>query len=94
MISNARMIRRLPALGRAAGLELAAVFPSVYAEVSRAEFWAAGIAGYRTLVPQAGVLSQAEIDAWADARLKESEEGTFFGARTYYAYVAPRPAHP
>lgn len=94
MFTNPRVMRRMPALLRAAGLELTAAFPFVFAEVGRAEFWAAGIAGYRTLVPQAGALSQAEIDAWADARLKESEEGIFFGACTYYAYVARRPARP
>ena len=91
MITNPRVMRQMPALLRAAGLELAAAFPSVFAEVGRADFWAAGIAGYRTLVPLAGTLSQAEIDAWADARLRESAEGTFFGACTYYAYVARRP---
>jgi hypothetical protein len=71
-----------------------ATFPSIFAEVGTAEFWLAGIESYRVLVPQAGVLSQAEIDAWAEGRLRESAAGTFFGACTYYAYVIKRPSLP
>jgi len=41
-------------------------------------------------VPQSGVMDETTINAWADARLQESGEGTFFGASNYYAYVARR----
>lgn len=94
MITNPRVMRQMPALLHAAGLEVRAVFPSVFVEVGTAEFWAAGINGYRTLIPQAGTLSEARINAWADARLQESAAGTFFGACTYYAYVTQRSARP
>lgn len=94
LITNPRVMRQLPGLLRTASLELVATFPSIFAEVGTAEFWVAGIESYRVLVPQAGVLSQAEIDAWAEGRLRESAAGTFFGACTYYAYVIKRPSLP
>jgi len=42
------------------------------------------------LVPRSGVMGEAEITAWADARVQESAEGTFFGASNFYAYVTKR----
>jgi hypothetical protein len=36
------------------------------------------------------MLSSGEINDWADARLKDSENGTFFGASNFYGYVARR----
>ena len=56
----------------------------------RADFWVSAIESFRKLVPQAGVLSSEEINSWADARLKESENGTFFGASNFYSYIVRR----
>jgi ubiquinone/menaquinone biosynthesis C-methylase UbiE len=90
VVTNPRVMRQLPGLLRAAGLELVRSFAYVLAEMGRADFWVSSIESLRRLIPQAGVLSAEEINAWADARLQESAEGTFFGASNYYSYVAKR----
>jgi ubiquinone/menaquinone biosynthesis C-methylase UbiE len=91
IITNPRVMRQMPGLLRAAGLDLVAAFPSVVADVGRADFWLPAIESFRKLVPQAGVMDESEINAWADARLADSAAGTFFGASNYYAYLARRP---
>ncbi len=90
IITNPRVMRQLPGLLHATGLEIVASFPAVVAEVGRADFWLPAIESFRRLVPQAGAMSAEKINAWADARLADSASGTFFGASNYYAYVARR----
>jgi hypothetical protein len=63
----------------------------VVADIGTVDFWIPALESFRRLVPQSGVMDQEAIDAWADARLRESDEGAFFGASNYYAYVARRP---
>jgi hypothetical protein len=83
-------MRQMPGLLREAGLSLVQVFPTVVAEIGCADFWVPLIEALRRLVPQSGVMDEATVNAWADARLQESTEGTFFGASNFYAYVARR----
>jgi ubiquinone/menaquinone biosynthesis C-methylase UbiE len=90
IITNPRIMRQLPGMLRTAGFELVQSFPNVVAEIGSADFWLPAIESFRKLVPQAGAMSDAEINAWADARLADSAAGTFFGASNYYAYIARR----
>jgi ubiquinone/menaquinone biosynthesis C-methylase UbiE len=91
VITNPHIMRQMPRLLREAGLALVAAFPSVVADIGAADFWQPAIESFRRLVPQSGVTDEATINAWADARLRESAEGIFFGASNFYAYVATRP---
>jgi SAM-dependent methyltransferase len=91
IVTSPRVMRQMPRLLRQAGLVMVACFPHVLAEIGRADFWLSGIQTFRQLIAKAKVLSQAEADAWADALLKDSEDGVFFGASNYYSYVARRP---
>lgn len=90
VITNPRVMRETPRLLREAKLELVETFPYVLAEVGKADFWVPAIESFRKLVPQSGMLGSEEINSWADARLKDSENGTFFGASNFYGYVARR----
>ncbi len=90
MVAQPRVMRQMPALLREAELTLMAGFPSVVADIGAADFFAPGLASFRRLLPQAGAMDAATANAWVDARLKESAEGTFFGASTFYAYLARR----
>jgi ubiquinone/menaquinone biosynthesis C-methylase UbiE len=90
IITNPRVMRDMPRLLREAKLELVRTFSYVLAEVGKADFWIPAIESFRKLVPQSGILSSDAISRWADARLKDSENGTFFGASNYYGYVARR----
>ena len=91
LVTNPRVMRQLPRLMRAAGLELVASFSHVLAEAGAASFWSSAIEAYRKLVPKSGVMSQDEANTWAAALRRDSEEGVFFGSSNYYAYVARRP---
>nr|AIA11258.1 Methyltransferase domain protein [uncultured bacterium] len=90
LVANPRVMRQMPRLLRQAGLELAAVFPYVLAEVGQADFWASGIESFRRLVTKSGTMTETYANEWAASLVKDSEEGIFFGASNYYAYVARR----
>ena len=90
MVAQPRVMRQMPALLREADLTLLAGIPSVVADIGTADFFAPGLTSFRRLLPQAGAMDEATANAWVDARLQESAEGTFFGASTFYAYLARR----
>jgi hypothetical protein len=43
---------------------------------------------YAPLAASAGLLPAADVDAWLADQRRSAQEGTFFGACNYYAYVA------
>jgi ubiquinone/menaquinone biosynthesis C-methylase UbiE len=91
LVTNPRVMRQLPRLLQAAGLELVASASHVLSEIGRADFWSSAIDAYRKLVAKAGVMTEREADAWAAALHGDSDAGIFFGSSNYYAYVARRP---
>jgi ubiquinone/menaquinone biosynthesis C-methylase UbiE len=94
LVTNPRVMRQLPRLLRAAGLELVASASYVLSEIGKADFWASAIDAYRKLAVKAGVLTEREANAWAAALHGDSDAGIFFGSSnyyTYYTYVARRP---
>jgi ubiquinone/menaquinone biosynthesis C-methylase UbiE len=91
LVTNPRVMRQLPRLFRAAGLELLACFSYVLAEAGAAQFWSSAIEAYRRLLPKSRALSEDEANAWAAALRADSDADVFFGSCNYYAYVARRP---
>jgi SAM-dependent methyltransferase len=87
-VTNPRVMRDMPRLLRAAGLTLVASFSYVLAEIGRADFWLPAIASFRRLVPAAGTMTEAAANEVADALVRASDDGVFFGACNYYSYVA------
>lgn len=90
VVTNPRVMRQLPRWLSDAGLELVDSFAHVLAEIGRADFWSTAVEAYRRLIPKAGVMTEAEADAWAAALRRDSQVGVFFGSSNYYAYVARR----
>jgi SAM-dependent methyltransferase len=88
VVTNPRVMRDMPRLLRAAGLTLVTSFSYVLAEIGSADFWLSGIASFRRLIPAAGTMTEADANELADALVKASEDGVFFGASNYYSYVA------
>ena len=86
--ANPYVMRQMPRLLKQAGLELAGFFPYVLAEVGQADYWKSSIEANRRLIPQGGAMTQGEADDWAADLNKSSDDGFFFGAANYYAYVA------
>jgi ubiquinone/menaquinone biosynthesis C-methylase UbiE len=91
IITQARVMRQMPLLLKETGLRLEHSFFYVLAEAGKAEFWVSAIESFRRLLPISGVTTAEEANAWADARLKESEEGVFFGSSNYCSYVTRKP---
>lgn len=90
LVTNPRVMRQLPRLLRAAGLELRTCFAYVLSEAGAANFWSSAIEAYRKLIPKSGVMSEDEANAWAAALRADSDAHAFFGSCNYYAYVARR----
>jgi SAM-dependent methyltransferase len=91
VVTSPRVMRQMPRLLRAAGLELVASFPYVVTEIGKADFWLSGIDSFQRLIPKSGAMTEVEAGIWADALRRDSDEGVFFGASNYYGYVAKRP---
>ena len=91
IVTNPRIMRQLPRLAKRAGLEVVASFPYVMAEMGRADYWVAGLESFRTLLARSGAMTEAEANAFVDAQLAASDQGTFFGASNYFGYVLKRP---
>jgi ubiquinone/menaquinone biosynthesis C-methylase UbiE len=91
LVTNPWVMRQLPRLLSAAGLELVTSFSYVLSEIGKANFWASAIEAYRKLVAKAGAMTEDDANAWAAALRSDSDAGVFFGSSNYYAYVARRP---
>ena len=61
------------------------------AEAGKGEFWLSGFSAFRTLGPKSGLVSAEEAEAVVADLERLSEEGVFFGACSYYAYILERP---
>jgi len=91
VVTSPRVMRQMPRLLQAAGLQLVASFPYIVAEVGKADFWAPAIESFCRLLPKSGVMTEQEADAWAEGLRIDSENGVFFGASNFYGYVIRRP---
>ena len=91
VVTSPRVMRQMPRLLQAAGLQLITSFSYVLAEVGKSDFWAPAIESFRRLVPKSGIMTEQEADAWAEGLRLDSVAGVFFGASNYYGYVARRP---
>ena len=92
IMSSPRVMRELPRLLPEAGLRLAATQAHVYAEAGSGRFLLGLAETYAPLVAATGALPAADVEAWLADQRHASQDGTFFAACNYYAYVATRSA--
>lgn len=90
IVGNPRVMRDMPRLLHAAGLELVEAMPHVYAEVGTGNFFLGAAEAYGPLVPQTGLVPEAQVRTWLEEQRQSTQDGTFFGASNYYAYLATR----
>lgn len=88
IVTQPRVMRQMPELLRQAGLKLTQSFGYVIADVGRMDYWGPGIESFRKVLPKSGAMSVQQANAWADAMIERSNNGMFFGASNYYAYLA------
>jgi 2-polyprenyl-3-methyl-5-hydroxy-6-metoxy-1,4-benzoquinol methylase len=87
IVTNATVMRCLPADIRSLGLQIVAVKSYVLSEVGEASFFASSLDSYPTLLPVSGVADKETVEKWVDIQRGNSANGTFFGSINFYAYV-------
>jgi SAM-dependent methyltransferase len=92
IMSSPRVMRELPRLLQKAGLRLTATQAHVYAEAGSSSFLLNLAETYGPLAASTGLVPAADVDAWLADQRRSAQEGTFFAACNYYAYVAQRAA--
>ena len=92
IMSSARVMRELPRLLPEAGLRLTATQAHVYAEAGSGRFMLNLAETYAPLVAATGAVPAADVEAWLADQRRSAQDGTFFAACNYYAYVATRAA--
>ena len=88
IMSSPRVMRELPRMLREVRLRLAATQSHVYAEAGSGRFMLSLAETYAPLAASTGALPDSDVEAWLDDQRRASEDGTFFAACNYYAYVA------
>jgi ubiquinone/menaquinone biosynthesis C-methylase UbiE len=92
IMSSPRVMRELPRLLQKAGLRLTATQAHVYAEAGSSSFLLNLAETYGPLAASTGLVPAADVDAWLADQRRSAQDGTFFAACNYYAYVAQRAA--
>jgi len=88
VMSSPRVMRELPRLLPRAGLRLTGTQAHVLAEAGSSRFLLNLAETYAPLAASAGLAPAGDVDAWLADQRRSAEDGTFFGACNYYAYLA------
>lgn len=91
VVNNPRVLRDMPRLLQAAGLETVHTLADVYADIGEGAFFGPAVEAYGPLAVQAGLASDDDMQRWLVDQRQAREDGLFFSACNYYAYIA-RPA--
>ncbi|MFC7738936.1 methyltransferase domain-containing protein [Roseomonas sp. GCM10028921] len=90
IVANPRVMRAMPRLLPEADLTLVWSRGYLVADIGQMDFWRSSIASFRVLLPKASAMTEAEANAFADGLERASAENRFFGASTFYTYIAQR----
>jgi SAM-dependent methyltransferase len=90
VVSKPRVMRDMPRLLRDAGLRLVDVDAHVYADVGQSTFFLGAAESYAPLIARFGLVPSERVEAWLAELRSASEDGVFFAACNYYAFVATR----
>ena len=94
LVANPRVMRDLPRLLPAAGLELVDTHGVLYADIGSGLFWANAAQAYSAVLSRSGALPPAVVEEWRAFQARSLEDHTFFGASNYYTYLAQPSAVP
>ena len=89
--NNPLIMRDLPRLLPAQGLELLDAWGDAVTEIGRGSYFKSFAETYVPYVKRADMLPAEAVDAWLDDQRRAMVEGTFFAACNYYTYLARRP---
>ena len=88
--NNPVVMRELPRLLAAIGLDLHDTLADVVSEIGQASYFRGLAETYAPLIAPAGLARQAEVDAWMDAQRKAMQDNRFFASCNYYSVLARR----
>ena len=88
MVANPRVMRDMPRLLPAAGLELVDARGVLYADIGTSRFWANAAQAYSAVLAHSGSVEPALVEDWRAFQARSLEDQTFFGASNYYTYLA------
>jgi SAM-dependent methyltransferase len=88
--NNPLVMRDLPRLSPAIGLEISAAWGDAVAEIGTGIYFKSFAETYAPLVARAGLLPAETVEAWLTAQRHSIEKGTFFASCNYYTYLARR----
>jgi len=91
VVANPHVMRQLPGLLKQQGLQILDFIPDVYAEAGEGSFYANLAESYVPMAIKAGTIQEDIGPEWLSGQRAAVEEGTFFGACNYYAYLAQKP---
>ncbi len=90
VVNNPRVMRDLPRLAHEAGLKLTETIAHNYAEVGTGSFFANLAEAYAPLITRSGLLPADQVELWIGQQRRSVQDGTFFAACNYYAYLTLR----
>jgi ubiquinone/menaquinone biosynthesis C-methylase UbiE len=90
VVNQPRVMRDMPRLLREAGLERVDTLAYVYADIGKGTFFPGAMEGYAPLVAREGLVPAEQVDAWLSGQRRAMQDGVFFAACNYYAYIARR----
>jgi ubiquinone/menaquinone biosynthesis C-methylase UbiE len=85
------VLRTLPRLATAVGLEVVDVTAHVLAEVGTAGFFGNFLETYAPMAADAGLVPTPQLSAWLEEQQRAARSGGFFAACNYYTYLLGRP---
>jgi hypothetical protein len=89
--NSPRVMRDLPWFLRQVGLELVEVTAHAYADIGTGRFFANMVETYGAILADTGSLPADEVEGWRTEQARALAKGTFFGASSFYTYLARRP---
>ncbi len=92
IVANPRIMRDMPRLLPAAGLELVEAVGHLYTDIGTGRFWLATAESFGPLLARSGLLPQDVVDDWRAFQARAAQDNTFFAGSSYYTYLARRPA--
>jgi len=91
VVANPQVMREVPALLLQNGLEMADFLPALHAEAGQGSFFVSLAEAYVPMAVKAGTISDGVAPDWLAAQRAASDDGKFFAACNYYAYLARKP---
>jgi ubiquinone/menaquinone biosynthesis C-methylase UbiE len=91
LVANPRVMRDMPRILRAVGLEMTEAEGRLYPNIGGGTFWTNAAEAYGTVLARSDLLPRAVIDDWRAFQTQSAADNTFFGASNYYTYLARRP---